>query len=103
MSAPSAGEHPGGTGARLRRHSRLRRALKDSQVRVALVVATCLLVEAIVAKNVLEVKLDPIAQIAPMWVFLVYTWLGRRDRVAELAMMATAVFVTAATLVVYAL
>jgi hypothetical protein len=49
------------------------------------------------------VRLDPLAQIAPIWVFLVYTWQERRDRVAELAMMAASVFVTVATLVVYAL
>jgi hypothetical protein len=40
---------------------------------------------------------------APIWVFLVYTCTGRRDRVAELTMMATAVIVTTATLVLYAL
>jgi hypothetical protein len=70
---------------------------------VALVVAACLLVEAIAAKNVLGVALDPFVQLAPMWVFLVYTWQGQRDRVAELAFMTAAVFVTVATLVVYAL
>jgi hypothetical protein len=36
-------------------------------------------------------------------VFLVYTWIGRRDRVTELTMMATAVLMTVATLVLYAL
>jgi hypothetical protein len=97
MAAPGLGEQPGGIGGRVSR------ALRESEVRVALVVAACLLVEAIVAKNVLDVRLDPLAQIAPIWVFLVYTWQERRDRVAELAMMAASVFVTVATLVVYAL
>jgi hypothetical protein len=83
--------------------TRLPRALRNSEVRVALVVAACLLAEAIVAKNLLEVTLDPLVQMAPIWVFLVYTWTGRRDRVAELTMMATAVIVTTATLVLYAL
>jgi hypothetical protein len=94
VSRPSAAR--GGHGGRLPR------ALRESEVRVALVVAACLLVEAIVAKNVLDVTLDPLVQIAPMWVFLVYTWQERRDRVAELATMAAAVVATAAILVVYA-
>jgi hypothetical protein len=97
MTAPGFGEHgrPGGR--------RLPRALQSSEVRVALVIAVCLLVEAIVAKNVLDVTLDPLVQLAPIWVFLAYTWQERRDRVAELATMATAVVATAGILVVSAL
>jgi hypothetical protein len=97
MTAPGFDQHRGEAGGRLPR------ALRESEVRVALVVAACLLLEAIVAKNVLDVRLDPLVQIAPMRIFLVYTWQERRDRVAELVTMATAVVATAAILVVYAL
>jgi len=79
------------------------RALQESEVRVAIVAAVCLLVEAIVAKNVLGVRLDVISQLAAMWVWLAYTIVGRGDRVAELLAMAASVLVTVAVLVVYAL
>ena len=97
MVAPSAGEHPG-------YFQRLHwlRPLQESEVRVALVAAACLLVEAVVAKNVLDVQLDVMSQLAAMWVWLVFSLVGRRDRVAELAAMAVAVLVTAAILVLYA-
>jgi len=91
------GEHPRGRGPFLRP----RRALKDQEVRVALVVAACLLGEAALAKNVLDVKLDPITQLAAMWVWVAYSLLARRDRFVELATMASAVVATAAALVVY--
>jgi hypothetical protein len=97
MTGPTTGHHAGRMG------THLPRALGNPEVRVALVVAACLLAEAIVAKNVLDVTLDPLVQIAPMWVFLVYIWIGRRDRVTELTMMATAVLMTVAILVLYAL
>jgi hypothetical protein len=77
--------------------------LQDSEVRVALVVAACLLAEAVVAKNVLDVHLDAMSQLAAMWVWLVYSWSGRRDRASELGAMAVAVLVTVAVLVLYAL
>jgi hypothetical protein len=76
--------------------------LQAPEVRVALVAAACLLVEAVLAKNVLDVQLDAFSQLAGMWVWLVYVLVGRRDRVAELAAMAAAVFATVAVLVVYA-
>lgn len=102
MSARTAGEHPGKTGAQLQRRH-WPRALKDSEVRVALVAAVCLLAEAVVAKNVLDVRLDAVSQLAAMWVWLVYSWVGRRDRVAELGAMAVAILATAAIFVLYAL
>jgi hypothetical protein len=99
MSIPTAGGH---SARRLQRH-RWSRALYESEVRVALVAAVCLLGEAIVAKNVLDVHLDVMSQLAAMWVWLVYSIAGRRDRVAELAAMGAAVLATIAVLVVYAL
>jgi hypothetical protein len=78
------------------------RFLQASEVRVALVVAACLLVEAVLAKNVLDVHLDAFSQLAGMWVWLVFLLVGRRDRVAELVTMAAVVLATVAVLVLYA-
>jgi hypothetical protein len=50
--------------------------LQASEVRVALVAAACLLVEAVLAKNVLDVHLDAFSQLAGMWVWLVYVLVG---------------------------
>lgn len=80
-----------------------RRAVAESQVRVALVAAICLLVEAVVAKNVLEVELDVFSQLAPFWVFVAYLVTGLRDRASELAFSAAIVAITVAVLVAYAL
>jgi len=77
-------------------------ALRHSEVRVALVAAACLLAEAIIAKNVLDVQLDFFSQFGALWVWLAYTLVGRRDRAAELATMFAAVLATAAILIVYA-
>ncbi len=74
----------------------------DPQVRVALVAAACLLVEAVVAKNVIDVELDFMSLLAPFWVFIVYLVSGLRDRTSEIAFMITLVVVTAAVLVLYA-
>ena len=79
------------------------RVLHESEVRVALVAAACLLVEAIVAKNVLDVHLDVISQLAAMWVWLTYAIVGRRDPAAERGAIVAAIVATAAVLVVYAL
>ena len=75
-----------------------RRQLNDPQVRVGLVTAACLLVEAVIAKNVLDVQLDFFSQLAPMWIFIVYQVSGLRDRTSEIAFMITIVLVTAAIL-----
>ena len=73
-------------------------SLGHSEVRVALVVAACLLVEAIIAKNVLDVQLGFFSQFGALWVWIAYTVVGRRDRAAELATMLAAVFARARTL-----
>ena len=77
--------------------------IDDPQVRVALVTAVCLLVEAVVAKNVLDVELGVLSQLAPFWIFVAYLVTGRRDRASELAFIAAVVLTTAAVLVLYAL
>ena len=77
-------------------------ALGDAQVRVALVTAVALMVQAVLAKNVLDVELDFISQYAALWVFIVFELSGRRDRLAELATAAVIVLVTAAILILYA-
>lgn len=79
-----------------------RRQLNDPQVRVGLVAAACLLVEAVIAKNVLDVELDFMSQLAPMWIFIVYQLSGLRDRTSEIGFMISIVLVTAAILVLYA-
>ena len=78
-----------------------RRQLNDPQVRVGLVTAACLLVEAVIAKNMLDVQLDFFSQLAPMWIFIVYQVSGLRDRTSEIAFMVTIVLVTAAILILY--
>jgi hypothetical protein len=52
------------------RQNRLRVALGDPQVRIALLAALALVVEAVVAKNILDVRLDFISQFAALWVFI---------------------------------
>ena len=80
-----------------------RRRLGDPQVRVALVTAVCLLAQAVIAKNVLDVELDFMSQFAPMWVFIAYQVSGLRDRTSEIAFTIAIVLVTVAVLVLYAL
>ena len=48
----------------------LRRRVHDPQVTVSLVAAACVLVEAVIAKNVIDVKLDFFSQLAPIWIFM---------------------------------
>jgi hypothetical protein len=74
----------------------------DPQIRLSLLTAAALVVEAIVAKNVLKVSLDFLSQFAPLWVFIGFQIAGKRDRLAEIAWAAAVVVVTAAVLVVYA-
>ncbi len=80
-----------------------RSRLDDPQVRVALVTAVCLLVQAVIAKNVLDVELGFLGQLAPFWVFVAYLVTGLRDRASELAFGVTIVLTTVAVLVLYAL
>lgn len=79
-----------------------RERMRDPQVAVSLVAAACVLVEAAVAKNVLDVKLDVFSQFAPMWVFIAYLVSGLRDRASEIAFAAAIVLATAAVLLLYA-
>ena len=88
--------------AHVRQH-RVPRVLQDSDVRVALVAAACLLLEAVIAKNVLDVQLDALSQLAALWIWIAYTLAGRRDRLAELGAMSACVVATAAVLVLYAI
>jgi hypothetical protein len=79
-----------------------RRQIRDPQVMVSLVAAACVLVEAVIAKNVIEVKLDFFSQLAPMWIFITYVVSGLRDRTSEIAFIAVIILATAAILVLYA-
>ena len=77
-------------------------APRDAQLRLATLTAVCLLAEAVIAKNVLEVRLDPFSQIAPFWVYLVAVISGEvatRERIVAVSIVA----VTVAVLVLYAL
>ena len=61
-----------------------------------------LLVEAVIAKNVIGVELDFFIQFAPMWIFIAYLVSGLRDRTSEIAFIAVLILTTAAILVLYA-
>jgi hypothetical protein len=80
----------------------LRRRVRDPQVTVSLVAAACVLVEAVIAKNVIDVELDFLVQLAPLWIFIAYLVSGLRDRTSELAFSAVIILTTAAILVLYA-
>lgn len=73
------------------------------EVWVALVTAVALLIQAIIAKNVLDEELDVISQNAPLWVFIVFLLSGERGRAAEIGTAITVVAVSAAVLGLYAL
>jgi Na+/citrate or Na+/malate symporter len=79
-----------------------RRQIRGPQVMVSLVAAACLLVEAVVAKNVIDVRLDFFSQLAPLWMFIAYLVSGLRDRASEIAFIAAIILATAAILVLYA-
>jgi hypothetical protein len=72
-------------------------------VRLSVVVAACLLIEAVVAKNILDVSLDLFSQLAPLWVFIAYVVTGRHDKSTARAFGLVAVAVTAAVLGLHAL
>lgn len=84
------------------RRKRLPALLAHTETRVALVTALALVVQAALAKNVLEVELDYWSQFAALWVFIVFLISDQRDRRAELCFIAAIVAVTAAVLVLYA-
>ena len=79
-----------------------RRRLGAPQVMVSLVAAACLLLEAVIAKNVIEVELDFFSQFVPLWIFIAYLVSGLRDRTSEIAFSAVIVLATATILVLYA-
>ena len=79
-----------------------RRRIRDPQVTVSLVAAACLLVEAVIAKNVIEVELAFFSQFAPLWIFIAYLVSGLRDRTSEVAFSVVIVLATVAILVLYA-
>jgi hypothetical protein len=79
-----------------------RRQILEPQVVVSLVAAACLLAEAVIAKNVIEVELDFFSQFVPMWIFIAYLVSGLRDRASEIAFVAVIVLATVAVLVLYA-
>jgi hypothetical protein len=72
-------------------------------VRVSLVVAACLLVQAVVAKEVLDVRLDYFSQFAALWVYIAYLVTDRHDKSSAKWFSLTAVLGTAAVLGLYAL
>ncbi|MCL4288969.1 MAG: hypothetical protein KJ051_01715 [Thermoleophilia bacterium] len=80
-----------------------RRQIRDPQVLVSLVAAACLLVEAVIAKNVIDVELDFFSQLVPMWILIAYQVSGLRDRRSEIAFIAAIILATAAVLVLYAI
>jgi hypothetical protein len=84
------------------RDSTWRRHIGDPQVRVALVTAVCLVVEAVIAKNIIDVELGFIGQFAPFWVFIAYLVSGLRDRASEISFTVAVVVTTVAVLVLYA-
>jgi hypothetical protein len=75
----------------------------NCDVRLSFVVAACLLVEAVVAKEVLDVSLDYLSQMAALWVFIAYLVTGRHGKSTARAFGLAAVAVTAAVLGIYAL
>ena len=79
-----------------------RRRIRDPQVTVSLVAAACVLVEAVIAKNAVDAKLDFFSQFAPVWIFITYLVSGLRDRTSEIAFIAVIILATAAVLVLYA-
>lgn len=76
--------------------------IRDPLVTVALVAAACLLVEAVIARNVIDGELDFFSQFAPLWIFIAYLVSGLHDRTSEIAFIAVIILATAANLVLYA-
>ena len=79
-----------------------RHQIRDPLVAVSLVAAACVLVEAVIAKNVIDVELDFFSQFAPLWIFIAYLVSGLRDRTSEIAFIAAIILATAAILALYA-
>jgi hypothetical protein len=80
---------------------RLAGMLHDAYVRVALLTGTALLVEAVLAKAVLDVQLNFFAQFAPLWVLLAFRVSGQRGRRAEIVASVCVIAMTVGVLLVY--
>lgn len=83
---------------------RSRRAPREwpPEIRIATVVAACLLVEAIVAKNVMHVSVNIVAFLAPLWVFAVSLAWPAKDKATRIATSLLAIGATAGVLIYYA-
>lgn len=78
-------------------------AVGDPLVQVSLVTGVALLIQAVLAKNVLDVELDIGSQYAALWVFLVYSLSGERSRKSAILVSLVVILVTAAVLTVASL
>ena len=87
----------------LERRERVTRRAAVHPGTVSLVAGACLLVEAVIAKNVIDVDMDFFSQFVPMWIFIAYLVSGFRDRTSEIAFIAVIILATAAVLVLYAI
>lgn len=76
-------------------------AFTDREVRPAILTAIVLLVQAVIAKNVLDVELDFFSQFAPLYVYIAYQVSQLRTRSAEIAFDAAIVLVSVAVLMLY--
>lgn len=76
-------------------------AFTDREVRPAILTAIVLLVQAVIAKNVLDVELDFFSQFAPLYVYIAYQVSQLRTRSAEIAFDAAIVLVSVAVLTLY--
>lgn len=79
-----------------------RRQLRDPHLTVALVAAACMLVQAVIAKNLIDVEMDFFSQFVPLWIFIAYLVSGLRDRKSAIAFTVAIILSTVAVLVVYA-
>ena len=101
--SPQSVSSPQANGAQAQAPShRLPGVLAHPQVRVGLLTAAALVVEAVLARAVLDVELNFLALLAPFFVFTAYKVSGQRGRTAEIVASVAVVVATAAVLLVYA-
>jgi hypothetical protein len=74
-----------------------------AQLRIAIVVAACLIFEAVVAKNVMDATINIVAFLAPLWVFAISQAWPTKEKGFEIATMILAMAATAGVLIFYAL
>jgi hypothetical protein len=78
----------------------------SDEMKLSLVTGGCVLALAVVAKWLLAVRLDFIAQFAPIWIYVAYLAIPKNEgqrRGSWLAWSALIVVITAAVALVYAL